>query len=356
MADVALKVVIATDAWKPQINGVVTTLTHVEEYLQAQGAEVRVIHPGDFRTFALPNYKEICVAWNVWKFAEIIESFKPDCVHIATEGPIGLAARHYLTKHGLPFTTSLHTKFPEYVNQRIGVPVRWGYHFLRWFHEPSKATLVTTESMRDELTLRGLKDLVVWTRGVDTQLFCPERRETSGAGQHQPVMIYVGRVAIEKNIEAFLDLPIEGTKVIVGDGPARAKLQAAYPNAHWVGYQTGADLARHYANADVFVFPSKTDTYGIVMLEAMACGVPVAGYPATGTVDVVQEGVNGAIDADLAMAVERALQIPLHSARAYAMTKSWDAVGELFRRELVSSSDVDLRNPREVPVPTDRAA
>ena len=224
MASVALKIVIATDAWKPQINGVVTTLSHVEDYLRAQGCEVRVIHPGDFHTFALPNYKEICVAWNVWKFAEIFESFKPDCVHIATEGPIGLAARRYLTKRGLPFTTSLHTKFPEYVNQRIGMPVSWGYAFLRWFHEPSKATLVTTESMRDELTARGLKDLVVWTRGVDTQLFCPEQGDKSREGSSQPVMVYVGRVAIEKNIEAFLDLPIEGTKVIVGDGPARAKL------------------------------------------------------------------------------------------------------------------------------------
>ena len=356
MADAPLKVVIATDAWKPQINGVVTTLTHVEEYLQAQGAIVRVVHPGDFRTFALPNYKEICVAWNVWKFAEIIESFKPDCVHIATEGPIGLAARHYLKKRGLPFTTSLHTKFPEYVNQRVGVPVAWGYNFLRWFHEPSKATLVTTESMRDELALRGLTDLVVWTRGVDTQLFCPERRELGSARQHRPVMIYVGRVAIETNIEAFLDLPIEGTKLIVGDGPARAKLQAAYPNAHWVGYQTGTDLARHYANADVFVFPSKTDTYGIVMLEAMACGVPVAGYPATGTVDVVQEGINGAIDADLTAAIRRALLVSRDSCRAYAMTKSWAVVGELFLRELVAGPDSNVSDFFGVSSLTDRAA
>jgi len=356
MTKTALKVVIATDAWKPQINGVVTTLTHVEEYLQAQGAEVRVIHPGDFRTFALPNYKEICLAWNVWKFAEIIEAFKPHCVHIATEGPIGLAARHYLTKRDLRFTTSLHTKFPEYVNHRIGVPVSWGYNFLRWFHEPSRATLVTTESMRDELTSRGLKDLVVWARGVDTQLFCPQQSKISCVNEHQPVMIYVGRVAIEKNIEAFLDLPIDGAKIIVGDGPARAKLQAAYPHAQWVGYQTGADLVRYYANADVFVFPSKTDTYGIVMLEAMACGVPVAGYPVTGTVDVVQEGVNGAIDADLAKAVERALQVPRDSARAYAMTKSWDAVGELFRCEVISGSGANLHSPREVSGPTERAA
>jgi glycosyltransferase involved in cell wall biosynthesis len=356
VASVALKIVIATDAWKPQINGVVTTLSHVEGYLRAQGCEVRVIHPGDFHTFALPNYKEICVAWNVWKFAEIFESYKPDCVHIATEGPIGLAARRYLTKRGLPFTTSLHTKFPEYVNQRIGMPVSWGYAFLRWFHEPSKATLVTTESMRDELTARGLKDLVVWTRGVDTQLFCPEQGDKSREGSSQPVMVYVGRVAIEKNIEAFLDLPIEGTKVIVGDGPARAKLQAAYPQAHWVGYQTGADLARHYANADVFVFPSKTDTYGIVMLEAMACGVPVAGYPATGTVDVVQEGVNGAIDADLTAAVRRALSVSRDSCRAYAMTKSWDAVGELFRRELVAGPSSSIADTSGASSLTDRAA
>ena len=330
-----MKVLIATDAWAPQINGVVTTLKHVKSYLEANGCEVKVVQPGDFKTVALPGYSEISLAWNLWKFAELIESFGPDCVHIATEGPIGLIARGYLTKRGLPYTTSLHTKFPEYINERIGMPLSWGYQFLRWFHKTAESTLVTTQSMRDELTQRGLENLVVWTRGVDTELFTPELRRPDREQSAQPTMVYVGRVAVEKNIKAFLDLPTPGTKVIVGDGPARAKLQADYPDAQWVGYQTGSDLAQHYANADVFVFPSRTDTFGIVMLEAMACGVPVAGYPATGTVDVVQEGVNGAIDEDLGLAVGRALQVPRDNCRRYALTKGWDAVGELFARELV---------------------
>ena len=331
-----MKVLIATDAWKPQINGVVTTLEHVTNYLRANGSTVRVIQPGDFKTMALPGYREISLAWNLWKFAELVEAFQPDCVHIATEGPIGLAARRYLTKRGLPFTTSLHTKFPEYINKRVGVPVSWGYRFLRWFHAEAAATLVTTESMRKELTERGLRDLVVWTRGVDTDLFTPELRQHARELAAEPVMLYVGRVAVEKNIEAFLDLPIQGTKVVVGDGPAREKLQSSYPQTLWVGYQTGADLARYYANADVFVFPSRTDTYGIVMLEAMACGVPVAGYPATGTVDVVQEGLNGSIDEDLELAVMRALSVTRENCRRYAMSKSWDAVGELFAYELIT--------------------
>jgi len=252
-----------------------------------------------------------------------------------------LIARRYLTKRGLPYTTSLHTKFPEYINGRIGMPLSWGYQFLRWFHKTAESTLVTTQSMRKELIQRGLKNLVVWTRGVDTELFTPQLRLPDCEQSAQPVMLYVGRVAVEKNIKALLDLPTQGTKVIVGDGPARAKLQADYPEAQWVGYQTGRDLAQHYANADVFVFPSRTDTFGIVMLEAMACGVPVAGYPATGTVDVVHEGVNGAIDEDLSLAVARALQVPRDNCRRFALTKGWDAVGELFARELVVISQLE---------------
>ena len=336
-----MKVLIVSDAWKPQINGVVTTLTHVVNYLEDHGYTVRVVEPQDFKTFALPGYREISMAWNVWKFTALIESFDPDYVHIATEGPIGLAARNYLARRGMSFTTSLHTKFPEYINERTGMPVSWGYKFLRWFHQPAASTLITTQSMKEELTQRGLENLVVWSRGVDTELFHPQCREDHtdlGAG---PVLLYVGRVAVEKNIEAFLDLSVSGVKAIVGDGPARAKLEAAYPSAHWVGYQTGVDLARFYASADVFVFPSRTDTYGIVMLEAMACGVPVAGFPATGTVDVVQEGVNGAIDEDLGLAVSRALEVSRDSCRRYALTKSWDAVGEVFLHELVLKTPLE---------------
>jgi len=331
-----MKVLIATDAWKPQINGVVTTLVHVKRYLESKGCMVRVVEPQDFRTLALPGYREIAVAWNVWEFGRLFEDFQPDSVHIATEGPIGLVARQYLKQRRLSFTTSLHTKFPEYVNERIGLPVSWGYRFFRWFHRAAASTLVTTQSMKDELTNHGLDRLVVWTRGVDTDLFNPLRCPPQIDAATKPVLLYVGRVAVEKNIEAFLELPISGSKVIVGDGPARAKLEAAFPDAQWVGYQTGEDLAKYYASADVFVFPSRTDTFGIVMLEAMASGVPVAGYPVTGTVDVVQEGINGAIDEDLERAVTRALTVSRESCRRFALTKSWDTVGELFLRELVA--------------------
>ena len=331
-----MKVLIATDAWKPQINGVVTTLAHVKEYLESKGCAVRIVEPSDFSAFALPGYREIAVAWDVWNFGRLLEDFQPDYVHIATEGPIGLAARRYLRRRGLSFTTSLHTKFPEYVNERIGLPVSWGYRFLRWYHGAAASMLVTTQSMKDELTQHGLDRLVVWARGVDTDLFNPLRRLPETDTAERPVMLYAGRVAVEKNIEAFLALPVSGSKVIVGDGPASAKLEAAYPDALWVGYQTGEDLAKYYASADVFVFPSRTDTYGIVMLEAMASGVPVAGYPATGTVDVVREGRNGAIDEDLEQAINRALTVSRESCRRFALTKSWAAVGELLLQELVA--------------------
>ncbi|HBK18918.1 MAG TPA: alpha-mannosyltransferase [Gammaproteobacteria bacterium] len=331
-----MKLLLVTDAWSPQVNGVVTTLEHVTDDLRQQGYQIRVIEPSDFVTMALPNYAEIPLALNVWKFGELYRDYAPDFVHIATEGPIGLAARRYLTQHGLQFSSSLHTKFPEYINQRTGVPVAWGYRFLKWFHRASSATLVTTESMRDYLTDRGLKNLVVWGRGVDTKMFHPGLREVDGrevAGN--PTLLYVGRVAVEKNIEAFLSLDLPGTKVVVGDGPARPGLEKRFPDAVWAGYQRGKDLAKYYADADVFVFPSKTDTFGIVMLEAMAAGTPVAGYPVTGPLDVVQEGITGSLHDDLEQAVRRALTTPRSACRTYAESQSWERVAQAFQRELV---------------------
>ncbi len=331
-----LKLLVVTDAWHPQTNGVVTTLTAVLQKLPALGIETTVVHPGLFMTVPLPSYPEIRVACNPRKLKKMINAFSPDAIHIATEGPLGLAARRYCVKQSCAFTTSLHTKFPEYVNIRFGIPLKFGYRFLKWFHGAANSTLVTTRSHHRELTDWGLSNLAVWGRGVDTQLFTPN---TQWKIEGRPKLLYVGRVAVEKNIEAFLKLNIEADKVVVGDGPAKAELAAQYPDAQWLGYRHGAELVHEYANADVFVFPSKTDTFGLVMLEAMACGTPVAGYAVTGPKDVVENGVNGHIDADLKIAVSGALTIDRNACRAFALKHDWTQVAERFARDLVDLSD-----------------
>ncbi len=326
-----MKLMIITDAWKPQINGVVTTLINVMNRLEREGVRMEVIHPGRFRTLPLPGYPEIALSINPWRLAALIDAYQPDTVHIATEGPLGLMARHYLKRHSLAFTTSLHTKFPEYLAARYRLPLGWGYRFMRWFHRPAAATLVTTESHRRELSNWGLEHLVVWGRGVDTCLFSPRPR----LANHQPVLLYVGRVAVEKNLEAFLRLKVRGHKVVVGDGPQRAALQERYPGVIWRGYYQGQELAKAYAEADVLVFPSLTDTFGLVMLEAMACGTPVAAYPVTGPRDVVREGVRGALAEDWARAVARALRIPRERVRAFAEEHDWRAIARRFREALI---------------------
>jgi 1,2-diacylglycerol 3-alpha-glucosyltransferase/glucuronosyltransferase len=331
-----LKLLVVTDAWTPQTNGVVTTLSAVLQKMPALGIEATVAHPGLFRTLPLPSYPEIRIACNPRKLKKMINALAPDAIHIATEGPLGLAARRFCVKQGRAFTTSLHTKFPEYVNIRFGIPLKIGYRFLRWFHEPASSTLVTTQSHYRELTDWGLTNLVVWGRGVDTQLFTPNPQwQFKG----RPKLLYVGRVAVEKNIEAFLKLDIEADKVVVGDGPAKAELSAQYPDAQWLGYRHGAALVHEYANADVFVFPSKTDTFGLVMLEAMASGTPVAGYAVTGPKDIVRNGVNGFIDSDLKVAVTGALTIDRKACRAFALKHDWTQVAERFVRDLVNLSD-----------------
>ena len=317
------RVLVVTDAWSPQTNGVVSTLQAVIEHLPAWGYAVDVLHPGAFATVPLPSYPEIRLARNPWRVADHIVSARPDTVHIATEGPLGLWARRFLRARGLPFTTSLHTKFPEYIEARTGLPRSLGYRFLRWFHAPASVTLCTTRSHVEELAGWGLEHLVVWGRGVDLARFRP--RVTDSTGQ-RPRLLYVGRVAVEKNLEAFLRLPIEADKVVVGDGPARAALERAYPDAIWLGYRYGRELVEQYRAADVFVFPSRTDTFGLVMLEAMACGTPVAAYPVTGPRDVVLEGVSGALDDDLSAAVARALAVGRGSCRSYAESHGWPAV------------------------------
>lgn len=320
------RVLIVTDAWAPQTNGVVTTLQSVIAHLGELGYAADVIHPGLFRTLPLPSYPEIRVARNPWRIGRMIAERRPDTIHVVTEGPLGLWARGVLRRWGVPFSTSLHTKFPEYVQARTGLPVGLGYRALRWFHGAATSTLCTTESHRAELERWGFGNLVVWGRGVDTERFRPFPRSP----RERPRLLYVGRVAVEKNIEAFLDLDVRADKVVVGDGPARADLQRRYPHAIWRGYRHGDELVAEYADADVFVFPSLTDTFGLVLLEALACGTPVAGYPVTGPRDVVVPGVTGVLSDDLADAVRQALLLDRGACREYAERQSWRRIAERF--------------------------
>ncbi|MEM9620614.1 MAG: glycosyltransferase family 1 protein [Pseudomonadota bacterium] len=347
------RLLLITDAWVPQTNGVVTTLSMMTRHLPAFGIDVEVIHPGMFKTWPLPSYPEIRVARNIGSLKEFIQAAAPDSIHIATEGLLGLAARRYCRRHGYAFTTSLHTKFPEYVNVRFGLPLKLGYRALRWFHSAATNTMVTTESHRQELHDWGLRNLAVWSRGVDTQLFVPD---PDFIRKEPPRLLYVGRVAVEKNIEAFLQLDLHAQKVVVGDGPARAELQAKYPDAVWLGYRKGEALVQEYAAADAFVFPSRTDTFGLVMLEAMACGTPVAAYPVTGPIDVVQDGVNGWLHNDLGQAIADALQVDRRDCRRYAQSHDWQAIAQrlgdclvdLDGRPLLTRS-VDMQNKLDLP-------
>lgn len=329
-----LRIAVITDAWFPQVNGVVTTLSRVGQCLTARGDTVRFITAQEFRTIPCPGYREIRLAVGAGaRLGRMLEAFAPDAIHIATEGPLGWAARSFCLRKGLPFTTAYHTQFPQYLRLRAPIPLRLSFAVLRRFHNASGRTLVATESLREELTDQGFRNLSLWSRGVDSTLFRPYGKthlELVG-----PIFMFVGRVAVEKNIEAFLALDLPGTKVVVGDGPHREALQARYPQTRFLGYRAGEDLARTVASADVFVFPSRTDTFGLTMLEAMACGVPVAAYPVPGPRDVVQDGVTGALDEDLHQACLRALNIAPHAPRAYARSRDWEACAETLRANLV---------------------
>lgn len=328
-----MRIALVTDAWLPQVNGVVTTLGQVVRQLEAMGDEVLVVNPQLFRTYPCPRYPEIRLAWMPGrKVRALLREFRPDAIHIATEGPLGIAARLHCGRRRLPFNTSYHTQFPQYLRRYAGIPEGWTYRLMRWFHGRANATLVPTARVKDELDARGFTNVRVWTRGVDTDLFRPG--DKSLLTGERPISLYVGRIAREKNIEAFLEAEVPGTKYLVGDGPARASLEKQYPAARFVGVKKGEDLARHYAAADVFVFPSRTDTFGVVMLEAMACGVPVAAYPVTGPIDVVKAGVSGALHDDLATAMREALKIDPASCLTYALGFSWRRCAEMFREAL----------------------
>jgi glycosyltransferase involved in cell wall biosynthesis len=324
-----MRILMVTDAWRPQVNGVVHTLERLTETLKSFDVEVDFLTPNIFRTLPLPTYPDIRLALTTpGHVARLIDRRKADHIHIVTEGPLGIMARRYCRNAGRPFTTSYHTRFPEYLSARLPVPESWAYRWLRDFHNSGQGTLVATQSLADDLAGRGFNKLRPWTRGVDTDHFRPDKRKDMGfAG---PVFLCVGRVAIEKNLGAFLDLDLPGSKVVVGEGPELAKLKARYPNAHFLGHRPNDELAEIYASADVFVFPSRTDTFGNVIIEALASGTPVAAYPVTGPIDIVGDGVGGAVSEDLREAALAALHVDRAEARQRAMRYSWKACAEMF--------------------------
>lgn len=319
-----MRLMIATDAWMPQINGVVRTLQSVTASLRSMGITVEVLSPEGFRSVPIPTYSAIRVALpNYREIARRISTFGPDVVHIATEGPIGFFARRYCRRLGVPFNTSFTTKFPEYISARVPIPESWSYAALRRFHGAAMLTTVSTPSLMAELRGRGFRNLGYWTRGVDTELFRPDR--AIDLGLPRPIFASLGRVAVEKNLEAFLSLDLPGSKVVIGHGPQEAELKRKYPDAHFLGLLTGETLAAHLAGADVFVFPSKTDTFGLVQLEALASGLPVAAFPVTGPRDVLGTAPVGVLDWDLQRACLSALHISRSNCRAFALEQSWDA-------------------------------
>ncbi len=342
-----MRITIVTDAWSPQTNGVVSTLRQTVSCLEQLGHEVQLVTPGMFYSMPCPTYPEIRLALFPYrKLSALISGFRPDAIHIATEGSLGFAARRYCMRHRLEFTTSYHTQFPQYLRSRFPIPTSLSYRALLWFHGAATHCMVSTQSVRNQLAERGFRNLVRWQRGVDTDLFKPRAKDFLRLPR--PIAAYVGRVAIEKNIDAFLRMPWAGTKLVIGDGPELPRLKAQFPGAVYVGYQFGEDLARHVAASDVLVFPSLTDTFGLVNLEAMACGVPVAAYPVTGPIDVVEDGVTGALDEDLARAAIRALTIDPQKCRDRALRSGWERCSREFESNLVPA--LGQRSTRAVPV------
>jgi len=326
------KIAIVTDAWHPQINGVVTTLTRTINHLQGVGYQVKAITPEWFTSVPCPSYSEISLALAGPRSLErALLSYAPNSVHIATEGPLGWASRSVCRKHDFSFSTSYHTRFPEYVRLRWPVPLRITYKIVRSFHQAADRTMVATKSLIQELQGRGFRNLVHWSRGVDTDLFKPLENKQRNA---HPVFIYLGRVAVEKNIEAFLSLDLPGKKQVIGDGPAKEKLSRKYPDTDFVGYKTGQGLVDVLAQGDVMVFPSLTDTFGVVMLEAMATGLPVAAYPVTGPSEIVKNGINGYLDNDLQNAALKALDVTPATCRDFAMNYSWESCSKQFLSNL----------------------
>ncbi|RKF19086.1 glycosyltransferase family 1 protein [Altericroceibacterium spongiae] len=326
-----MKIALITDAWVPQVNGVVRTLQTVTEALMCRGHKVMTVSPDQFRSVPCPTYPEIRLSFaGQRRIARQLDAFSPDAIHIATEGPLGLAARRYCVKNGKPFTTAYHTQFPDYLARRTKLPASVFWPYIRWFHRPSAGIMVATETVRRQLREQGLTQLRHWSRGVDLATFRPDVAPPDLFFElPRPIQIYVGRVAVEKNVEAFLSNSHPGSKVVVGDGPALTRLRHEFPEAYFLGKQSGAALAACYAGADVFVFPSRTDTFGLVMIEALACGTPVAAYPVTGPLDVL-DARSGAMDERLEQAIARALQCDREDCLAHGQRFSWDASTDQF--------------------------
>jgi glycosyltransferase involved in cell wall biosynthesis len=324
-----MNILVATDAWEPQVNGVVRTLKSLANAVRKFDAAITFLTPDGFPSVEVPTYPGLrCALPRPREVAQRIEAVAPDAIHIATEGTIGHVVRHYCIKRRLPFTTSYTTRFPEYIAARVPIPETWSYAFLRYFHAAARVTMVSTPSLMAELAGRGFKNLGMWTRGVDTELFRPDR--AIDLNLPRPIFTTVGRVAVEKNLAAFLSLDLPGSKVVIGTGPEEAELQRRFPDAVFLGALKDERLAAHLAAADVFVFPSLTDTFGVVQLEALACGVPVAAYPVTGPRDVIGNNPVGVLDEDLRVACLEALKISRAACREYALTRSWDTSAKQF--------------------------
>jgi glycosyltransferase involved in cell wall biosynthesis len=342
-----MRIAIVSDAWTPQVNGVVRTLTSVTAQLRARGHEVTMVTPDQFRSLPCPGYPEIRLALaGASAVGRKVAAARPEAIHIATEGPLGWAARRWCLRHGRPFTTAYHTQFPEYLARRTGLPARLFWPAIRSFHRPASAIMVATGTIRAQLREQGLAHLRIWTRGVDVGQFHPDHLPPElFLRLPRPIQLYVGRVAVEKNIAAFLDNPHPGSKVVVGDGPALAALRARYPHVHFMGQQHGAALAACYAAADVFVFPSRTDTFGLVLIEALACGTPVAAFPVPGPLDVLVPQA-GALDEVLERAIARALALSRATCLAHGRSFGWEASADQF---LAALHPLDAAAIAEVP-------
>lgn len=338
-----MKILIATDAWTPQVSGVVRSLQHLLCELEMLGHEAHLISPNDFPNLPCPSYPEIPLSLvTKYKIRKYLIESSFDSIHIATEGPIGFATRAACKDLGLCFTSAYHTKFPEYLHSRWRIPTTWTLRALRWFHSASEAVMVATPGLKKELSSQGFKNLKIWSRGVDIDLFKPQERSSAftGAGPH---LLYVGRVAVEKNLEEFLELDIQGTKHIVGDGPQLSSLKRKFPDCHFYGSKSGQELARFYCSADVFVFPSKTDTFGLVLLEALASGTPIAAFPVCGPIDVIGNAPVGALHHDLSIAIQMALKISREDCRQFAEKHSWRKCSEQFIENLSMNSSTTVR-------------
>lgn len=351
-----MRVLIATDAWTPQVNGVVRTLTSLARTAVKLGAEVEFLSPDGFPTLPVPTYPGLRLAIpSRGEIARRIERAKPDAIHIATEGSIGHFVRGYCVRQGRPFTTSYTTRFPEYISARAPIPERWTYAALRRFHAPATVTMVATPSLIQELRGRGFDHLGMWTRGVDTEQFRPERAIDPGFAR--PIFATLGRITVEKNLDAFLSLDLPGTKVVIGAGPMEAELKRRFPDVKFLGQLENGTLAAHLAAADVFVFPSLTDTFGVVQLEALASGVPIAAFPVTGPKDVVAHHPIGVLDEDLRSACLAALQISRDACRAFALNYSWENSARQFLghvRKVASGPYSDTEAPEGLTIAAQR--